>query len=66
MKTTFCDFDIVDYLETPEDMHAYSQVCLEEDGVKGLQHALGMKTLELKPVVVSVYQFLPIHSSKLA
>ncbi len=35
-------FDILDHIKTEEDMKMYLQICIEEDGIKGFQHALGV------------------------
>lgn len=42
MKVTFTTFNILDHLQTEEEMKTYLQICMEEDGIKGLQHALGV------------------------
>ncbi|MBS9780919.1 MAG: putative addiction module antidote protein [Gammaproteobacteria bacterium] len=41
-KITITPFEASDYLESEEDMKMYLQICIEEDGIKGFQHALGV------------------------
>lgn len=39
---TFSPYDPAEYLENEADMQLYLQIALEENGIKGFQHALGV------------------------
>lgn len=41
-KEIFTPFDPAEYLDSEEDMQLYLQIALEENGIKGFQHALGV------------------------
>lgn len=42
MSTTFTHWDTAEHLETPEDIAAYLEACLEEDDPELVTHALGV------------------------
>lgn len=41
-KETFHPYDPAEYLDNKADMQLYLQISLEENGIKGFQHTLGV------------------------